>query len=58
VYDGGRHFALSPVETPAANMLEELRRKITAELASVAFSATINLRSFSEGNRWLMKNAL
>jgi len=36
-------------KAPAANMLEELRRKITAELASVAFSATINLRSFSEG---------
>jgi hypothetical protein len=30
-------------------MLEELWRKITAELASVAFSDTINLRSFLEG---------
>jgi len=30
-------------------MLEELWRKITAELASVAFSATINLHSFSGG---------
>jgi hypothetical protein len=33
-------------------MLEELRRKITAELASVAFSVTIDCRLLS-GGEWM-----